>query len=55
MDPLTKSYPMLTPYQFASNTPIKFIDLDGLEKAEPQAFKNAHILLLDFGHSGLPS
>lgn len=31
MDPLTKSYPMLTPYQFASNRPIDGIDLDGLE------------------------
>ncbi len=31
VDPLTKSYPMLTPYQFASNTPITAIDLDGLE------------------------
>ena len=31
MDPLTGSYPMLTPYQFASNTPIQPIDLDGLE------------------------
>ena len=31
MDPLTKSYPELTPYQFASNTPIQAIDLDGLE------------------------
>lgn len=31
MDPLTKSYPELTPYQFASNTPIWAIDLDGLE------------------------
>jgi RHS repeat-associated protein len=31
VDPLTKSYPMLTPYQFASNTPIQAIDLDGLE------------------------
>ncbi len=30
-DPLTKEYPMLTPYQFASNTPIQAIDLDGLE------------------------
>jgi RHS repeat-associated protein len=30
-DPLTSSYPMLTPYQFASNTPIQAIDLDGLE------------------------
>ena len=31
VDPLTKSYPMLTPYQFASNQPIWGIDLDGLE------------------------
>jgi RHS repeat-associated protein len=31
VDPLTKSYPMLTPYQFASNTPIAAVDLDGLE------------------------
>jgi len=30
-DPLTDSYAMLTPYQFASNTPIWAIDLDGLE------------------------
>jgi hypothetical protein len=26
-----KGYPMLTPYQFASNTPILAVDLDGLE------------------------
>lgn len=32
VDPLTKSYPELTPYQFASNTPIQAMDLDGLEK-----------------------
>jgi hypothetical protein len=31
VDPLTKEYPELTPYQFASNTPIYAIDLDGLE------------------------
>ena len=30
-DPITAQYPMLTPYQFASNTPIQAIDLDGLE------------------------
>jgi RHS repeat-associated protein len=30
-DPLTREYPELTPYQFASNTPIQAIDLDGLE------------------------
>jgi RHS repeat-associated protein len=32
VDPLTRKYPELTPYQFASNTPIQAIDLDGLEK-----------------------
>jgi hypothetical protein len=31
VDPLTKGYPMLTPYQFASNRPIDGIDVDGLE------------------------
>lgn len=31
VDPLMKSYPMLTPYQFASNMPIWGADLDGLE------------------------
>jgi RHS repeat-associated protein len=32
VDPLTNSYPELTPYQFASNRPIDGIDLDGLER-----------------------
>lgn len=31
VDPLKRYYPELTPYQFASNTPITAIDLDGLE------------------------
>jgi len=31
MDPLFKSFVDLTPYQFASNTPIRATDLDGLE------------------------
>jgi hypothetical protein len=31
-DPLTKDYPWYTPYQFAGNTPIQAIDLDGLEE-----------------------
>ena len=33
VDPLRYEYPELTPYQFASNTPIMAIDLDGLEAA----------------------
>ena len=31
LDPLTKKYPELTPYQFASNKPIKYVDVDGAE------------------------
>ena len=31
VDPLTQSYPNLTPYQFAHNSPIVAIDIDGLE------------------------
>ncbi len=31
LDPLTGSFPSLTPYQFASNSPIRNVDLDGLE------------------------
>ena len=31
VDPLTKEYPMFTPYQFAANSPIWGVDLDGLE------------------------
>ncbi len=32
VDPLTRSYPWYTPYQFAGNKPIAFIDLEGLEE-----------------------
>jgi RHS repeat-associated protein len=31
VDPITKYYPELTPYQFAGNRPIRATDLDGLE------------------------
>jgi RHS repeat-associated protein len=36
VDALTKKFSMLTPYQFASNTPIQAIDLDGLEASTSQ-------------------
>jgi len=32
IDPLSRSYPWYTPYQFAGNKPINCIDLDGLEE-----------------------
>lgn len=31
VDPLAKSYPYLTPYQFSSNSPLSLIELEGLE------------------------
>ena len=34
VDPLTKDYPMLTPFQFASCSPVLLIDMDGLEGIE---------------------
>ena len=34
VDPLSPNYPELTPYQFASNSPIGGVDLDGLEFLE---------------------
>lgn len=48
VDPLTKSFPMLTPYQYASNSPIANIDLDGLESV--YVFGTAEYFLGVFGH-----
>jgi len=31
VDPIGKDYPWYTPYQFAGNTPIQAVDMDGLE------------------------
>jgi RHS repeat-associated protein len=35
VDPLTGSYPWYTPYQFAGNKPIRYIDRDGAEEDDP--------------------
>ncbi|MCF6405192.1 RHS repeat-associated core domain-containing protein [Chitinophaga filiformis] len=41
-DPLTKSYPWYTPYQFAGNRPVNSIDLDGLEEfSSYESYKNS--------------
>ena len=34
VDPLTKDYPMLTPFQFASCSPVLLVDVEGLEGIE---------------------
>ena len=38
VDPLISSYPMLAPYQYASNSPVALIDIDGLEGGVPTEF-----------------
>jgi len=35
IDPFMPKYPYYTPYQFSGNSPVKFVDLDGKEPAEP--------------------
>jgi len=35
LDPLTKKYPWYTPYQFAGNSPIEYVDIDGKEEGLP--------------------
>jgi RHS repeat-associated protein len=34
VDPLTKDYPMMTPFQFASCSPVLLVDVEGLEGIE---------------------
>jgi RHS repeat-associated protein len=48
-DPLSSQYPELTPYQFASNTPIQGIDLDGGEVAYAQYGVRVSVPLLPNG------
>jgi len=52
VDPLTKQYPMLTPYQFASNRPIDGIDLDGLEYVSIHSFSFAPFESFGGGYIG---
>jgi len=47
VDPLTQSYPWYTPYQFAGNMPIVFIDIDGLEPAAPPKANGASTIKVE--------
>lgn len=46
VDPLTKSYPFYTPYQFAGNKPIWAIDLDGLEEYKMTEVEGKKVLTI---------
>jgi len=39
VDPLAAKYPHYTPYQYAGNKPINFVDLDGLEEGSRELTK----------------
>ena len=48
VDPLAGKYPFYTPYQYAGNKPINFIDLDGAEEAtNPQMKQEAITTAID--------
>jgi hypothetical protein len=53
VDPIASNYPMLTPYQFASNSPIQAIDLDGLEGSWAGALQGVPAGEIDNFHKGL--
>jgi len=45
VDPVANQYPELSTYQFATNTPIQAVDLDGLEAWIPNGSKNTKPVL----------
>jgi hypothetical protein len=49
VDPLTKTYPWYSPYQFAGNTPIQAIDVEGAEPKSVVAekYKSTSIYTID--------
>lgn len=40
VDPLQNNYPYYTPYQFAGNTPLQALDVDGKEPTRPKMLTN---------------
>jgi RHS repeat-associated protein len=53
VDPITAEYPWYTPYQYAGNKPIQFIDKDGLEEANPEMPGNNFKSAIDNARAGL--
>jgi hypothetical protein len=54
LDPLTQRYPFYTPYQFAGNNPIKFVDVDGMEPGNSGGVQSdAPVLNPKYGNTNL--
>jgi RHS repeat-associated protein len=51
VDPIESEFPWNSPYAFAENDPINFIDLDGLEKAKPATYDMAKQLMAIVGNN----
>ncbi|WP_430902454.1 hypothetical protein [Paraflavitalea sp. sgz302552] len=48
VDPIAKSFPWNSPYAFSENSPIRFIELEGKERAEPKMFELAKRMINDW-------
>jgi RHS repeat-associated protein len=53
VDPIASEVPGLTPYQFGGNSPIAYIDFDGLESAKPKGQKDPMSFFIDGVQDGL--
>ena len=51
VDPLQFKYPHYTPYQYAGNKPITYIDLDGREEDDPQKSKQGTLYINSKGET----
>jgi RHS repeat-associated protein len=54
IDPIADSFPMLSPYQYASDNPIWNLDIDGLEGAHTTKRRDKPIVNNDFSGGGWP-
>ena len=54
VDPLTPKYPELTPYQYASNTPIQAVDLDGKEASQANIYADVEYHISKLRHPHAP-
>ena len=52
VDPISDQFPHVSTYNYAENSPIRYIDLWGLQKAEPPMFRANAKAALTGGHTG---